>query len=34
MEGDKEEPPILDPPASALSAQGAGQSQLSAKGKE
>lgn len=34
MEGDKEESPILDLPAIALSARGAGQAQLSARGEE
>lgn len=34
MEGDKEEPLILDLPAIALSAEGAGQAQLCAGGEE
>lgn len=34
MEGDREEPPIVDLPASAGSAEGAGQSQPSAKAGE
>lgn len=34
MEGDKEEPPLLDLPAIALNAEGAGQAQLSARREE